>query len=37
MSAAARRRASKRIRRQYGTPYKGKSMAEKRELKQNTK
>jgi len=37
MSAAQRRRASKRIKLQYGTPYKGKTMAEKRELKQNKK
>lgn len=37
MSVAQTRRASKRIKRQYGTPYKGKSMAEKRELKQNKK
>ena len=33
MTVAQTRRASKRIRRQYGTPYKGKTLAEKRELK----
>ena len=33
MSVAQTRRAAKRIRKQYGTPYKGKTLAEKRELK----
>ena len=33
MTVAQTRRASQRIRRQYGTPYKGKTLAEKRELK----
>ena len=33
MSVAQTRRAGKRIRLQYGTPYKGKTVAEKRELK----
>ena len=33
MTVAQTRRASKRIRKQYGTPYKGKTLAEKRELK----
>ncbi len=33
MSVAQTRRASKRIRKQYGTPYKGKTLSEKRELK----
>ncbi len=33
MSVAATCRARKRIRLQYGTPYKGKTLAEKRELK----
>jgi hypothetical protein len=33
VSVAQTRRASKRIRRQYGTPYKGKTSDEKRELK----
>ncbi len=33
MSVAATRRARKRICLQYGTPYKGKTLAEKRELK----